>query len=192
MFKDLVKANRSYRGFDETRKITKEELLEFVDCARLAPSGANGQPFHYYLAWEKDEVEKIQPVTKWAAALPKIELPHEGMCPTAFIIICQDAKDSLQGHRTDLGIVAQTILLAATDVGLSGCMIGNFNPNEMQSVIGLDESFVPILTIALGKGKENIVLTEIECGESTKYYRDSDDVHYVPKRKLEDIVLSKK
>lgn len=27
MLKDLVKANRSYRGYDESRCVTKEELL---------------------------------------------------------------------------------------------------------------------------------------------------------------------
>ena len=64
MLKDLVLANRSYRGYDESRKITKEELLEFVDCARLTPSSVNGQPFKYYLAWEKECVDKIQSMTK--------------------------------------------------------------------------------------------------------------------------------
>ena len=52
MFKDLVKANRSYRGFDESRRVTREELTEMVDCARLAASSVNMQPFQYYLAWE--------------------------------------------------------------------------------------------------------------------------------------------
>lgn len=70
MLKDLIRANRSYRGYDESRKITKEELLELVDCARLTPSSVNMQPFRYYLAWEKEEVDRIQALTKWARALP--------------------------------------------------------------------------------------------------------------------------
>ena len=40
-----------------------------------------------------------------------------------------------------------------------------------------------------GKPDEKIVLTEVSSGESIKYYRDDQDVHYVPKRKLEDIVI---
>jgi len=43
--------------------------------------------------------------------------------------------------------------------------------------------------VAVGKPDEEIVIREIEKGESTKYYRDENDVHYVPKRKLEDILL---
>ena len=43
--------------------------------------------------------------------------------------------------------------------------------------------------IALGKPAEEIVIKEIENGESTKYYRDENDIHYVPKRKLKDILI---
>lgn len=193
MLKDLIRANRSYRGYDENRKITKEELLELVDCARLTPSSVNMQPFRYYLAWEKEEVDRIQTLTKWARALPQMELPHPGMCPTAFIVICQDTElnDSLARFQKDVGIVAQTMLLAATEMGLGGCMIGNFPAGTLKEAIGLPQTLAPLLVVAIGKPAEQIVLTEIEEGESTNYYRDENDVHYVPKRRLEDIALDR-
>ena len=37
MFKDIVKASRSYRGYDESYHFIKEELEDFVDCTRYAP-----------------------------------------------------------------------------------------------------------------------------------------------------------
>ena len=73
MFKDIVNASRRYRGYDESY-----------------PSSVNAQPFRYYLAWENEEVDRIQKLTNWARALPQMQLPHPGMCPTGFIIICQD------------------------------------------------------------------------------------------------------
>ena len=82
MFKDIVKASRSYRGYDESYHFIKEELEDFVDCARYAPSSVNAQPFRYYLAWEKEEVSRIQKLTNWARALPQMKLPHPGMCPS--------------------------------------------------------------------------------------------------------------
>ena len=192
MLKDLVLANRSYRGYDESRKITKEELLEFVDCARLTPSSVNGQPFKYYLAWEKECVDKIQSMTKWARALPEMTLPHPGMCPTGFVIICQDTKigESLGRYQKDVGIVAQTMLLAAAEKGLGGCMIGNFNAGQVKEELQLAEHLAPMLIVAFGKPAEKIVLTEVGEDGNTSYYRDENDVHYVPKRKLEDIILS--
>ena len=63
MFKDIVKASRSYRGYDESYRFSREELEDFVDCARFAPSSVNAQPFRYYLAWEKEEVDRIQKLT---------------------------------------------------------------------------------------------------------------------------------
>lgn len=65
MLRDLVLKNRSYRGFDESVRISRETLEVFVDCARLCPSSVNKQPLKYFLAWEPEEVEKVQGLTKW-------------------------------------------------------------------------------------------------------------------------------
>lgn len=191
MFKDLVKANRSYRGYDESYFISREDLIDIVDCGRLTPSSVNAQPFRYYIANEKEEVAKIQSMTKWARALPELTLPHPGMCPTAFIIIYQDLNlgDSIPRYQKDVGIVAQTMLLAAAEKGLGGCMIGNYSATEVKENIDLPENLVPVLIIAIGKPKEEIILTEATEGESVKYYRDENDTHYVPKRKLDDVIL---
>lgn len=44
MIKDLIKKNRSVRGYDISREVTNEELREMVDCARLSASSVNMQP----------------------------------------------------------------------------------------------------------------------------------------------------
>lgn len=191
MIKDLVRANRSYRGYDESRKVTREELAELVDCARLTASSVNQQPLKYYIAWEKEEVDRIQSLTHWAKGLPQLTLPHPGMCPTGFIIICQDTKisDNLARFQKDVGIAAQTMLLAATEAGLGGCMIGNYGAGSVREALGLPERLAPLLIVAIGKPAEQVVLTEVSEEGSTAYYRDEADVHYVPKRRLEDVLL---
>ena len=191
MIIDLVKKSRSFRGYDEKRRIKRDELLYFVDCARFAPSSVNRQPFRYYLAYEKDKLDPIQPLTGWARALPEKNLPYPGHRPTAFIIILQDTTldDDMIRYLKDVGIVAQTMLLAAAEKGLGGIMIGNFSPAKVSDALELPENLVPMLIVAFGKPDETIVLTEIDEGESTNYCRDENDVHYVPKRKLKDIVI---
>ncbi|MBQ7255628.1 MAG: nitroreductase family protein [Oscillospiraceae bacterium] len=191
MLKDLAKKSRSYRGYDESRKITREELLEFVDCARYAPSSVNGQPFQYVLAYEPEMLQKIQPLTGWARALPELCLPFPGKCPTAFIVIVQntDWDADLKRYLKDVGIVAQTMLLAAAEKDLGGIMIGNFSPEKIAEALELPENLVPMLIVAFGKPDEQIVIKEIDEGESIRYYRDANNVHYVPKRKLKDIVV---
>ena len=191
LFKELVKKSRSYRGYDESRRITREELLELVDCARFAPSSVNRQPFQYLLAYEQEDLDKIQPLTGWARGLPQMKLPHPGKCPTAFIVICQNTEwdPDLNRYLRDVGIAAQPMLLAAAEMDLGGIMIGNFSPKKLAETMELPENIVPMLIVAFGKPDEKIVLTEVGPGESLNYYRDDQDTHYVPKRKLKDIVL---
>ena len=43
--------------------------------------------------------------------------------------------------------------------------------------------------LALGKPREEVVLVPVKEDGSTAYYRDGNQVHYVPKRSLEDILL---
>ena len=194
MILELAKRNRSYRGYDENYRFTKEELMELVDVTRYAASSVNRQPFAYYIAWEKEEVDKIQSLTKWARGLPQMKLPHPGMCPTGWVIVLHntDWAPNVQRFRQDVGIVAQTLLLAAAEKGLGGCMIGNYVAEEVSKALDLPENLVPVLLIALGKPAEKIVITEVGEDGNVNYYRDENDVHYVPKRKLEDILVMKK
>lgn len=189
--KELVLASRSYRGYDESRKVTREELTALVDLTRYTPSSVNRQPLKYRIAWEKEEVDRIQSLTKWAAALSDLQLPFPGTRPTGFIVICLDTKlgpNEVQFLK-DVGIVAQTMLLAATEAGLGGCMIGNFNPQDLKTALGLEEHLKPMLVVAIGKPAEKIVLTDVGEDGSTAYYRDAEGIHYVPKRSLADILI---
>ncbi len=192
MLKDLVLQNRSYRGFDESFTFTKEDLLEYVDLARICPSGANLQGLKYYLVYDKDEVEKVLPYTHFAAALPELHLPRKGSHPTAYIVICQDMNitDNPGRLQKDVGIVAQTMLLYAAEKGLGGLMIGNFELGNVKTACNLPENMTPVLLIALGKPTEKVVLVDVKENGDTNYYRDDNDVHYVPKRSLSEVVIN--
>jgi len=191
MIKDLVRKNRSYRGYDESRKISEEELRDLIDTARLAGSAANLQPLKYRLVYTDEEVAKLNAITRWGKMLKDMELPHKGMYPTAYIVICVDTEitKAPENANTDIGIAAQSMLLAAVEQGLGGCMIGNYEKAQASEALALPERYVPQLIVAIGKPAETVVLTDPAEDGSVKYYRDANDVHYVPKRKLEDIIL---
>lgn len=193
MIKDLVQKNRSYRGYDESRKVTREELVHLVECARLAPSSVNMQPLRYYLIHTQEELDLLQPLTNWARALPELTLPHPGHCPTGFVVICQDTNlnPSIPRFQKDIGIVAQTMLLAAVEMVLGGCMIGNYDAGKVKAALNLAENLAPVLIVAIGKPDETIVLTDVGRNGETNYYRDENDVHYVPKRSLDDLIINR-
>lgn len=190
-FKELVIKNRSFRGFDESIKITRQQLLDMIECARLTPSTRNLQPLKYYISYTEETNAVILSLTKWAAGLPSLNLPYENHKPTAFIVVCYDKTlvgENATPFLKDVGIVSQTILLAATEMGLNGCMIGSFSAEKLASALSLSENLVPSLVIGLGKGDESIVITDMKDNK-TGYYRDENDIHYVPKRKLEDLII---
>lgn len=192
MLKDIVLKNRSYRGYDESRPVTKEELTELVELARCSASGMNKQPLKYYIAYKKEEVEQILALTKWAAALKELQLPYPGTHPTGFIVICQDReiRAGAGSCAMDIGIAAQTILLGAVEKGLGGCMIGSYQREALKTLLRLSETIEPQLVVAIGKPIEHIVLTDVKEDGNTGYYRDETGTHYVPKRALSDILLS--
>lgn len=189
MLKELVVKNRSYRTYDRSVKVTKEQMLEFINNARLTPSTVNLQPI-LYIPLEEALADKILPYTAWARAL-NIKLPPEGKGPSAFILLCIDRERTANPVPVmrDIGIVAQTILLSATEAGLGGCMIGSHDSEKIKAELSLGENIDILLCVALGKPDEKVVLEELEAGAPTAYWRDEDNVHHVPKRKLEDIVI---
>lgn len=192
MIKDLIIKNRSYRGYDEEYTFSKEQLMDYVDGARLCASSLNIQPLKYFIAWEKTDVDKIQKRILWARQMPQISLPHPGKCPTAFIIIFQDKNISASQNlfMKDVGIVAQSMLLMAVENDLGGCMIGSFDGMKIREDLGIPDNLQPMLVVALGKPAETVVLTDVGEDGKTAYYRDENDVHYVPKRRLEDLLIN--
>ena len=66
-------------------------------------------------------------------------------------------------------------------------MFGSFNRQEIKDVLEAGDNLNPLLVIALGKPKEEIIIDSMEPGGSVEYWRDKEDRHHVPKRQLKDI-----
>ena len=192
MIKDLAVKNRSYRAYDRSRRITRQELVELVDLTRYVASSVNDQPLKYYIACDEKDVAKVQKMTLWAKGLPQLNLPYPGTEPVAFVVICIDENLRVAGRNylRDVGAVAQTMLLAAVEKGLGGIMIGSIMKDSLKQFFNMPENIEPNLVVAFGKPAEEIVLTECKEGD-TKYYRNAEgNIHYVPKRSLDDILMN--
>ena len=190
MLAELVRKTRSYRRFYEDVPVSRETLLDLIDCARLSATGGNRQALRYFIAADAEMCAKIYPTLIWAMLLKDWDGPEPGERPAAYIVMGQD-----EGYKAvspyDPGIAAQTMMLAATEKGLGGCMFSGIRRDELKAVLGLPDSFEVLLVLALGKVKETVVIDEVEAGADLKYWRDADRVHHVPKLKLPDIVLNR-
>lgn len=182
----LFLRNRSYRGYDKQRVVTQEELRRIINVNTRIPSARNQQCLRFRPVIA-EEADKILPFIRLGGALPELHLPFKGTEPNAYIIICSTVPED-RWVSIDLGISAQSMLLKATEMGLNGICIGAFNASMLVEKLSLPYS--PLLIIAIGKGKEDIRIVEVSESENHAYYRTPEGIHYVPKLKLDDLIVS--
>lgn len=188
--RNLVIKNRSYRRFDEGYAIPLETLEEFVDLTRYGASGRNAQPLKYILSNTPEANQLIFPTLVWAAYLKDWAGPTEGERPAAYVVMLLDKNISEQ-PLCDHGIAAQTILLAAVEKGLGGCILMSIKKEQLREALQIPASFEILMVIALGKPAEQVVIEPLPSNGDFKYWRDEQGVHHVPKRSLEEIIWKK-
>jgi len=191
MILQLLKSNRSCRIFDEYAEVPIAILRESIVNARFTASAANLQPLRYIIVTNKEVTHEVFKSIKFAQHLKKWTGPKLGERPNSYIAIVSKCDYKLNNDALwcDIGIAAQTICLSLTQSGYGCCMVASFNKDKMNTLLDVDDDFRTMLLIAVGKSNEKIVLVDISKDESTKYYRDDKNVHYVPKIKADDIIL---
>ena len=74
---ELLKRTRSYRSFDRSVPVTREDLAGLVACVRYAPSSMNAQMLKFRPVTDTAECEAVLAATRWAA-----KLPQRTFCPS--------------------------------------------------------------------------------------------------------------
>ena len=190
MLKDLLKKSRSYRSFDSSVKISEAQLANWIDCARYCPSSINMQALKFRPVTAESECDALLATTRWAGKLKELKLPPQGHEPVAYVVVCIDEEicKNTEIFLKDVGICAQTIMLAACEAGFGGCMIGSYSADALREILGFPSHLQPKLVLALGKPDEVVALADLPEDGDTSYYR-KNGVHYVPKRPLDDIIV---
>ena len=138
-FNELVKKNRSVRGYDSEYLVTRNQLEEIIKVNTLIPSAKNQQILRFKPINGELAREYVKNV-KLGALLPELSLPMQGTEPNAFIIICTKSEINNWSY-IDIGISAQTMLLKAVTMGLNGICIGAFNLEKTKQL--LPEGYKP-------------------------------------------------
>ncbi|MBR8712647.1 nitroreductase family protein [Porphyromonas levii] len=155
--KELVEARQSDRKYDPSRTIEREVIERILECARLAPSGTNSQPWHFVVVDEPELRDKV------ASAVSSTLLG--GMNKFAYsapvLIVMVEEPANVEGKAGsillrrhlpayDLGIAASYITLAATEEGLGSCIMGWLNQRKLRNILGVPKRKNIPLVIALG------------------------------------------
>ena len=180
----LLAKNRSCRGYDSSFIVRDDQLRSIVDVNTRIPSARNAQALRFRVV-NHAEAAKMLPLIRLGSALPDLYLPMPGTEPNAYIIICSTVPEN-KFLYVDLGISAQSMLLRAVELGLAGICIGAFDKEAVKREFALE--LEPLLILAIGRSAEDIRLVDISPEDSHSYYR-KDGVHYVPKLRLDDIII---
>lgn len=189
--KRLVKKTRSYRRFKENIPISIEFLEDLLDTARLCSSARNDQPLRYMLSTNQKTNTDIFSTLSWAGDLNNWEGPKIGERPSAYIVMLADMGLN-NWMLYDAGIASQTILLQAASKGIGCCILGSVKKyeHELRVMLKIPNDYHLLSVIALGKPSEKVVI-EPMVKKNKSYYRDNQDIHHVPKRALDDIIIAK-
>ena len=181
----LLLKNRSHRAYDTTYEVARRQLEAIVSVNTKIPSGRNAQRLRFKLLEAREGGESFCRFLHLGGYLPELHLPAPGTEPQAFIVVCSTEAES-PTIDIDLGISLQSMALKAVEIGLNALIIRAFDHDEVKQALNLE--LEPLCVLAVGKGLDKIELTEVPAGASTRYYR-KDGVHYVPKIRIEDLLL---
>lgn len=161
---ELSRQRFSARKFTD-QKVSSSDLDYLLECARLAPSAVNRQPWHFVVVESEEAKARLRQVynREWFATAPLyiVCYAHTGRCWTR-------AADQKAHGDIDVAIAAEHICLAATDRGLGSCWVCNYDPDLMRSLFPLpDHEAVVILPIGHiapdcpQKAKDRLPLAEL-------------------------------
>ena len=187
---ELLKSNRSYRRFNESKAITNSTLQQLVGLTRYCASARNLQPLRYRIVSSQKERDAIFPALKWAGYLSDWEGPASGERPSAYLIQCLDVSLTTNCLCDD-GLQLEAITLGASALGIHGCIIKAFNVPEIIAALHLPEQYKPLYVLALGYPAEKVVVTDTDGSHDAdiRYYRTADSTHIVPKRPVSELII---
>lgn len=185
---ELVTKARSYRRFKQDPAVELRQLEALADLARLTPSGGNLQPLKLAICCQPAMNTQIFNTLRWAGYLRDWDGPGEGEQPTGYIVICRD-NEITTNTIIDHGIAVQTMVLGAAEMGLGCCIMGTIDRAALRESLDLSRRYEILLVLALGTPGEEITLDQAGDGD-IKYWRDAKGVHHVPKRPLDEILLT--
>ena len=144
-FQELIKQRYSVRAY-KPDDVPSDVIDIILEAAQLAPTAANRQSFRLFVIKKanfKEELKKIYP-KDWFIQAPLVlgicGIPEKNW-------VRRDGKNYVD---VDTAIVMDHVILAATELGLGTCWIGNFDPEEARKFLELSQDIEPVAFTPLG------------------------------------------
>jgi len=154
-FFELIEKRQSCRGY-ETKEVEQEKLEAILKAAQLSPSACNGQPYHFTVC-RGEKAKQVAKATqgmgmnKFASQAPVlIVISEEPYVKSAAV----GAKVKHNDYRSmDIGIATAYLTAAATEVGLSTCILGWLDDEKLRELCDLKYPVRLVITLGYPKNE---------------------------------------
>lgn len=142
---EAIRTRRSVREYTG-EAVSEEELDQLIGTARWAPSGLNNQPWRFMKVTNRDLIDGLSELTKYRGVVSGAE---------ALIAVFLDGRE-MYDRTKDLqssGAALQNILLAAHDMGLGACWLGEIlnRREEAEELLKVSGDLEMVALVALGR-----------------------------------------
>lgn len=157
MFKATLE-RRTCRSFDPSKPVPRDLLAKIAGAGANAPTGVDAQPFDIVVvtnvaalnAIAAAAFEHVDQALREKFKMPGPQVVFYGAPAAIFIVAARQGNSNCVNY--DLGIIAESVALAAQDLGVQSAILGmvGFCPaTVLQQTLGLSDGSA---TIAVGLG----------------------------------------
>lgn len=119
---EVIKSRRSIRKYQDI-VIPDAVLTEIIECARLAPSGHNAQPWRFVIVTDKELKLQITKMARWGSFIKD-----------AYACIAVFCERNAECKLEDACAATENIMLAAWHYSLGSCWVNSYKKEHSISV----------------------------------------------------------
>jgi nitroreductase len=151
----VLKGRRSIRNY-HGQEVPEEVLDQILEAVQWSPSWANTQCWEVIIVKNQDTKQRLQETLSQGnpATRAMVEAP-------VVLVLCgkQGSSGYYKGQVTtkfgdwfmfDLGLAAQSLCLAAWNLGLGTVVVGLFDHNRAAALLGVPEGYELVAMLPLG------------------------------------------
>jgi len=145
---EVIKTRRSIRRYLD-KEIPEDILMDILDCARLAPSGHNVQPWRFVVVTDREIKERLTQITRYGKFIKD-----------AYAIVAVFCEKDAPCVFEDASAATENIILAAWNYGIGSCWIGSYkgdHSKETEKLLNCPDTHELVTMVTLGYPDEKPV-----------------------------------
>lgn len=175
-FSDIAYNRKSIRLYDESIKISNEEMLEMIQKSTIAPSSVNMQPWRFVVVESPEEKQKLKPLIRFNT--------RQNDTSSAMILIFGDMECYEYGEVIyNQAVIEGKMSPKVRDEQLAAIIpyYKNFTREEMNDVVKIDSSLAAMqfMLVARAHGYDTNPIGGFEADELAEAF-GLEKERYVP------------